>query len=66
MSGHGVLIDTSTRVIMLREPNTKEAFLVKLPRDDDIRHAANAIRPVTVAEIPVVCEFLDVFSIGSA
>jgi len=43
MSGHGVLIDTSTMVIMLREPDCKEAFLVQLPRDDDIRHAANAI-----------------------
>jgi len=61
MSGHGVLIDTSTRVIMLREPDSKEAFLVHLPRDDDIRHAANAIRPLIVAEIPVVCEFPDVF-----
>jgi len=61
ISDHGVLIDTSTRVIMLREPNIKEAFLVQLPRDEDIRHAANAIRPLTVAEIPVVCEFSDVF-----
>jgi len=46
---------------MLREPDSKEAFLVQLPRSDDIRHAANAIRPLTVAEIPVVCEFPDVF-----
>jgi len=46
---------------MLREPDSKEAFLVQLPRDDDIRHAANAIRPLTVAKIPVVCEFPDVF-----
>ena len=65
MSGHGVLIDTSTRVIMLREPDSKEDFLVHLPRDDDIRHAVNAIRPLIVAEIPVVCEFSDVFSRGS-
>ena len=28
MSRHGVLIDTSTRVVMLREPDSKEAFLV--------------------------------------
>jgi len=61
MSKHGVLIDTSTRVVMLREPDSKEAFLVQLPKNDDILHAANAIRPLTVAEIPVVCEFLDVF-----
>jgi len=57
MSKHGVLIDTSTRVVMLREPDSKEAFLVQLPKNDDICHAANAIRPLTVAEIPVVCGF---------
>jgi len=61
MSDHGVLIDTSTRVIMLREPDSKEALLVQLPRSDDIRHAANAIRPLTVVKIPVVCEFPNVF-----
>ena len=43
MSGHGVLIDTSTRVIMLREPNSKNAFLVPLPRDFDLQNVANAI-----------------------
>jgi len=31
MSGNGVLIDTTTRVVMLRDPNTREAFLVQLP-----------------------------------
>jgi hypothetical protein len=33
MSGNGVLIDTSTRVIMLRDPIDKKSFLVQLPRD---------------------------------
>ena len=36
MSGHGVLIDTSTRVVMLREPDNMNAFLVPLPRDFDL------------------------------
>ena len=31
MSGHGVLIDTTTRTIMLREPKGVNAFLVPLP-----------------------------------
>jgi len=31
MSDHVVLIDTSTRVVMLREPDSREAFLVQLP-----------------------------------
>jgi hypothetical protein len=43
MSGHGVLIDTSTRVIMLREPKGIDAFLVPLPRDFDLQYVANAI-----------------------
>ena len=43
MSGHGVLIDTSTRVIMLRDPISNEAFLVPLLRDLDLHHTANAI-----------------------
>ena len=32
MSDHGVLIDTSTRTIMLREPKGGNAFLVPLPQ----------------------------------
>ena len=31
MRGHGVLIDTTTRTIMLREPKRSNAFLVPLP-----------------------------------
>jgi len=46
---------------MLWEPVSKEAFLEQLPRSDDTCHAANAIRPLTVTEIPVVREFPDVF-----
>jgi len=41
MSGNGVLIDTTTRVVMLREPNTREAFLEQLPRDIHIRNTVN-------------------------
>ena len=61
MSGHGVLIDTSTRVIMLREPKSNEAILVPFPREIDLHNTANAIQLSTIADIPVVCEFLDVF-----
>ena len=43
MSGHGILIYTSTRVVMLREPDSKNAFLVPLPRDFDLQNVANAI-----------------------
>ena len=61
MSGHRVLIDTTTRVVMLRDPNTKEAFLVQLPRDIHIRSTMNAVTSWAIKDIPVVCEFPDVF-----
>ena len=46
---------------MLREPNTKNAFLVPLPRDFDLQNVANAIQPVTIVDILVVCEFPNMF-----
>ena len=46
---------------MLREPDSKNAFIVPLPRDFDLQNVANAIQLVTVADISVVCKFLDVF-----
>ncbi|XP_066311541.1 uncharacterized protein [Miscanthus floridulus] len=61
MSGHGVLIDTSTQVVMLRELDSKNAFLVPLPRDFDLQNVANAIQLMTIADNPMVCEFLDMF-----
>ena len=43
VSGHGVLIDTSTRTIMLREPKGDGAFLVPLPRSFDLQNLSCAI-----------------------
>ena len=61
MENHGVLIDTSTRTVMLRDPKNNEAFLVPLPREFDLHNVPNPIQPVALADIPVLCEFLDVF-----
>ena len=61
MSGNGVLIDTTTRVVMLRDPNTKEVFLVQLPRDIHIHSMMNAVTYRAIKDISVVCEFSDVF-----
>jgi len=61
MSGHGVLIDTSTRTIMLREPQSNNAFLVPLPRSFDLQNLACAIQTTTLLDILVVHEFPDVF-----
>ena len=61
MSGHGVLIDTSTRTIMLGEAKGDGAFLVPLPRSFDLQNLSCAIQTTTLCDILVVCEFPDVF-----
>ena len=61
MKNHGVLIDTSTRTIMLREPTGGNAFLVPLSHNFELQHLACAIQVTTLCDILVVCEFLDVF-----
>ena len=61
MSGHGVLIDMSTRTIMLGEPKGGNAFLVPLSRSFDLQNLSSAIQTTTLCDIPVVCEFPDVF-----
>jgi hypothetical protein len=61
MSGHGVLIETSTRTIMLREPKSNIAFLVPLPRSFDLQNLSCAIKATTLFDVPIVCEFPDMF-----
>ena len=36
-------------------------FLVPLSREFDLQNVSNAIQPMALGDIPVVCEFLDVF-----
>jgi hypothetical protein len=61
MSGNGVLINTSMRVVMLRDPKDQQAFLVQLPRDVKTQHAVNATIAKSIVDVPIVCEFPDVF-----
>jgi hypothetical protein len=63
MSGNSILIDTSMRVVMLRDPKDQQAFLVQLPRDVRPQTTANAIiaKAKEIADVPIVCKFLDVF-----
>ena len=48
MSGHGVLIDTTTRTIMLREQKGNNAFLVPLPQSFDLQNLSCAIQTTTL------------------
>jgi hypothetical protein len=61
MSGNRVLIDTSTRVVMLRDPVDKKAFLVQLPHDFALHNTTNAAVAKAIADVPIVCEYSDVF-----
>ena len=61
MRGHGVLIHTTTRTIMLRETKGSNAFLVPLTQSFDLQNLSFAIQATTLCDIPVVCEFPDVF-----
>ena len=60
-SDHGVLNDTSTRTIMLREPYEGNAFLVLLPQSFDLQNLSCAIQATTLCDILVVYEFSYVF-----
>ena len=61
MKYHGALIDTSTRTVMLREPKGGDAFLVPLSQNLELQQLACAIQATNLCDIPVVCEFPDVF-----
>jgi hypothetical protein len=61
MSGNDVLIDTTMRVVMLRDPKDQQAFVVQLPHDVKTQHAVNATIAKSIADVPIVCEFPDVF-----
>jgi hypothetical protein len=61
MNGNRVLIDTSTRVVMLRDPVDKKGFLVQLPRDISTHNTANATLAKAIENISVVYEFPVVF-----
>jgi hypothetical protein len=57
MSQNGVLIDTSTRVVMLRDPTDQ----VQLPRQIDLSSEVHAVQAKALADIPVVSEFPNIF-----
>ena len=61
MSDHGVLIDTSTRIIMLREPKGGNAFYYHFPKVLISKTCLVLSKPLPFYDIPVVCEFPNVF-----
>jgi hypothetical protein len=61
MNVNGVLIDITNHVVMLRYLVDKKGFLVQLPCNITSHNTTNATLAKAIEDIPVVCEFLDVF-----
>jgi len=55
------VIDTGKRMLSLREPQGSSSFQVPLPRRLDFAGVSCAMHVVPLPQIPVVCEFPDVF-----
>ena len=64
MSDHGVLIDTSTRTIMLREPKGSNAFLVPLPRVLIFKTCLVLFKPLPYAIFQQFLNFLMYFQMS--
>jgi hypothetical protein len=61
MNKMGVVIDIRGRSISLKEPSGEGTFRVVLPRKVDLASTTCVVQTTLLAQIPVVCEFSDVF-----
>jgi hypothetical protein len=59
--GWGAVIDIGSRVLTLKDPQGEGTFLVPLPKRTDLVSVTYAMEVIPIHQIPVVCEFLDVF-----
>jgi hypothetical protein len=46
---------------MLRDPTDQKGFLVQLPQKIDLSGEVHAVQAKSIADIPIVCKFPDVF-----
>jgi hypothetical protein len=61
MKDWGAVIDTGSRVLTLKDPQEEGTFQVPLPRRTDLVSVTCAMEVIPIHQIPVVCEFPDVF-----
>jgi hypothetical protein len=61
MKDWGAILDTTTWTFSLMEPRGTGLFQVTLPRRLELTSASFATQATTIEEIPVACEFPDVF-----
>ena len=59
--GLGAVIDIRSRVLTLKDPLGEGTFQVPLPRRTDLISVTCATEVIPIHQIPVVCEFSDVF-----
>jgi hypothetical protein len=57
----GAVIDTGSRVLTLKDPQGEDTFQVPLPKRTDLVSVTYALEVIPIHQIPVVCEFPDVF-----
>jgi hypothetical protein len=62
MNKMGVVIDVGGKSISLKEPVGEGKFQIVLPRRIDLASMTYAVQTTLLVKIPLVCEFLDVFS----
>jgi hypothetical protein len=62
MNKMGVVIDVRGRSISLKEPIGEGTFQVILPQKIDLASTTCAVQTTLIAKIPLVCDFLGVFS----
>jgi hypothetical protein len=60
MTEHRVLLDISSRVIEINSPH-QEATTLYLPQQEYLHSCTYAITDIKVKDIPVVCEYPDIF-----
>jgi hypothetical protein len=61
MKDWGAVIDTGSRVLTLKDPQGEHTFQVPLSRRTDLISVTCATEVTPIHQIPIVCEFLDVF-----
>jgi hypothetical protein len=54
MSQNGVLIDTSTQVVILKDPTDQKGFLVQLSQKLDLSGEVHVVQAKSTVNIPVV------------
>jgi hypothetical protein len=64
MKDWGAVIDTGSRLLTLKDPQGEGTFQVPLPRRTDLVSVTCAMEVIPIHQIPVVCEFLDVFQMS--